>query len=60
MTNFTVCSGCGIGEDGVDTRVGDIGIVILDDAVFSGCGVSNDITLVSSIGPDDGASASNL
>lgn len=52
---FTVWSGCGVYENGIGTGVGDSGVLIFDDAVFSCCGGSDDVILISSVGPDDGA-----
>ena len=52
---FTVWSGYDVREDGVGTGFGDSSVFIFDDAVFAGCGGSDDIILVFSIVPDDGA-----
>ena len=52
---FTVWSGYDVREDGVGTGFGDSSVLIFDDAVFAGCGGSDDIILVFSIVPDDGA-----
>ena len=52
---FKVWSGFGVGEDRVGTDAGDSGVLIFDDAVFSGCEGSDDIIQISLVGPDNGA-----
>ena len=52
---FKVWSGFGVGEDRVVADAGDYGVLIFDDAVFSGCEGNDDIIQISLVGSDNGA-----